>query len=284
MFLTIQMESGVWPENKEGSTYTLHLFQKEGESFLANYHFEVSIISRGKGRSVTGAVSYICGRKLHDKYRNQTYRNPRKDVVWQKVFLPADVPQKYGEFQYLCDEIERAETRWDARTARLFIGSLPNELSPGELVRIVHEFIDSNFVSQNLCVIAAIHRGYNAESPSHNNPHVHIIVPTRTIGADGFSKRKDREHDKKRYMDIWREQWADVQNRAYERNQMDIRVSHESLAAQGKRNREPTIHLSRIDWQREQRGERTLAGDRKRKIQEHNREKDARRWEMELSR
>lgn len=252
--------------------------------FLANYHLEVSTISRGKGRSVTGTVSYICGRKLYDKYRDQTYRNHRKDVVWQKVFLPAEVPQKYDDLQYLCDELEQAETRWDARTARQFIGSLPNELPPGELVRIVHEFIERNFISKNLCVIAAIHRGYNAESPSRNNPHVHIIVSTRTIGADGFSKKKDREHNKKLYIDIWREQWADVQNRAYERNQMDIRVSHESLAAQGKRNREPTIHLSRIDWQREQRGERTLAGDRKRKIQEQNREKNVRRLELELSR
>lgn len=278
----IQMDNGAYSEI-EGSTYTLSHSHKEGEVFLANYHFEASIISRGKGRSVTGAVSYICGRKLYDKYRGQTYWNHRRDVMWQKVFLPADVPQKYDDLQYLCDEIEQAETRWDARTARQFIGSLPNELPPGELVRIVHEFIEHNFISKNLCVIAAIHRGYNAKSPTRSNPHAHIIVSTRTMGADGFSKRKDREHDKKVYMAIWREQWADVQNRAYARNQMDIRVSHESLVVQGKLH-EPTIHLSRIDWQREQRGERTPAGNRKRTIQERNHENRERRLEMELSR
>lgn len=32
---------------------------------------------------------------------------------------------------------------------------------------------------------------------------------------------------------------------------MDIRVSHLSLEVQGIYDREPTIHLSRIDWQRE---------------------------------
>lgn len=63
-----------------------------------------------------------------------------------------------------------------------------------------------------------------------------------------------------------------VQNRAYERNGLDIRVSHESLEVQGVRDRHPTIHLSLADWQREKRGERTHAGDKKREIEAHNRE------------
>lgn len=115
-----------------------------------------------------------------------------------------------------------------------------------------------------------LHEGKHATDPSRNNPHVHIIVPTRTIGSEGFSKKKDREHDKRKYVDIWRKQWAIIQNRAYERNGLDIRVSHESLEVQGKRDREPTIHLGRIDWQKEQRGEQTVAGNQKRAIQERN--------------
>ena len=252
---------------------------------MANYHFETTIISRGKGRSVTGSVSYICGRTLHDSYKNRTYHNPRKDVVWQKIFLPEHVPPELLKLQHLCDEVEQAEVRWDARTARQFIASLPNELPAGDLVRIVHEFVEYNFLPYGLCAIAAIHRGHNRDDPSRNNPHVHIIVPTRTLGPDGFSAKKDREHDKRKYITIWREQWAAVQNRAYERNGLDIQVSHESLEAQGKGDREPTIHLSRIDWQREQRGERTPAGDRKRAIRERNHARiQSREVEPELER
>lgn len=236
---------------------------------MSNYHFGATIISRGKGRSVTGTASYICGRTLRDRYYDRMHYNHRKDVVWQKIFLPDIAPPKFRDLQRLCNEIEDAEIRRDARTARQFIASLPNELSPGELVRIVHEFIEHNFVSYGLCAVAAIHRGRNRDDPSRNNPHVHIIVPTRTVGEDGFSKRKDREHDKRGYITIWREQWAEVQNRAYERNRLDIRVSHESLEVQGV-DRVPVNHLSRIDWQREQRGERTLAGDRKRNIKKRN--------------
>lgn len=82
-----------------------------------------------------------------------------------------------------------------------------------------------------------------------------------------------------------------MQNRAYERNGLEIRVSHESLEVQGIRGREPTIHLSRIDWQREQRGEQTLAGTQKRKVQARNEERlrqqqidRERKREIELSR
>jgi len=258
---------------------------------MANYHFETTVISRSKGRSVTGSASYICGRTLHDSYKNRTYHNPRKDVLWQKIFLPDHAPPELRELQHLCDEIEQAEVRWDARTARQFIASLPNELPPGELVRIVREFVERNFLPCDLCAIAAIHRGRSREDPSKDNPHVHIIVPTRPVGESGFSERKDREHDKREYITIWREQWAAVQNRAYERNGLDIQVSHESLEAQGKDDREPTIHLSRIDWQKEQRGERTPVGDRKRAIRERNQMRilqqemeQQREIELELSR
>jgi ATP-dependent exoDNAse (exonuclease V) alpha subunit len=237
---------------------------------MSNYHFEVTIISRGKGRSVTSSVSYISGRALHDIHNGKTYYKHREDLAWQKIFLPDHAPAEFRQLQHLCDEIECAEMRWDARTARQLTASLPNELPLGELVRIVHEFVADNFTSQGLCTVAAIHRKHNHHDPKKNNPHVHMIVPTRPVGPDGFCKLKDREHDKRKYITIWREQWATVQNRAYERNGLDIQVSHESLEAQGKHDREPSIHLSRIDWQKEQRGERTPAGDRKRAVKERN--------------
>ena len=240
---------------------------------MANYHLEIKPISRGRGHSVTSRVNYISGQTLHDSYKDKTYHHHRKDVVSQKIYLPITAPSEFQKLQRFCDEIEGAEVRKDARTAREFIGSLPNELPPGEWVRIVRDFIRRNFVDHGLGAIAAIHSGLNRDDPSKNNPHVHIIVPTRTVGPDGFSKLKDREHDKRVYINIWREQWAAEQNRAYVRNYLDIRVSHERLEVQGVRDRQPTIHLSLADWQREKRGIRTRAGDKKRIIEVRNRER-----------
>lgn len=247
---------------------------------MANYHLELSNIRRSHRGSIAGNLSYICGERVYDKYFDKTYYNHRKDVVAKRIYLPVDAPKEYKDLQLLCDAINDAEKRWDARTGRQLIGSLPNELPPGEWIRLIREFLDRNFVTHGLCAIAAIHWGRNPTSPSRNNPHVHMIITTRTIGPEGFNKSKDREHNKKEYLHLWRKQWADVQNRAYERNRLDTRVSHESLRAQ-ELNREPTIHLSRADWRREMRGEQTKAGERKRQIKERNQE---RRRELEMER
>lgn len=238
---------------------------------MANYHLEVKMISRGSGRSLAASMSYILGEKMRDYYLGKTYRTSRRDVVAKHVYLPENAPPQFRNPQSLCREIDQAEKRWDAQTARQFIGSLPNELPPGEWVRIVRDFVERNFLSQNLCAVAAIHRGRNPISKDRNNPHVHIIVSTRTLGPEGFSTKKDREHNKRKYLELWRQEWALVQNRAYERNHMKTRVSHQRLAERGI-ERIPTIHLSTRDWQREQRGERTIAGNRKRAIQRQNRE------------
>lgn len=258
---------------------------------MANFHLEVRTISRGKGQSVTRRTNYISGQRLRDGYTGRTFYDRRHDVLYCNIFQPEEAPSDFHDLQTLCTEIERAEHRYDARTAREFTGSLPNELPTQELISIVHDFIERNFLGRGLCAIAAIHEGQNKEDTSRNNPHAHIIIPTRTIGPEGFCPKKYQEHNKRMYINIWREQWALVQNRAYERNGLDIRVSHESLEVQGIRDREPIIHISRIDCQREMAGERTPAGDRKHAIKQRNAERirqrqldQERNCEIELSR
>lgn len=251
--------------------HRLPIYLQKGMITMANYYFDASIINRKRG-SVTGRCSYISGKRLYDSYKGEHCYNERHDVVYTNIYLPHGVPDEYNDMQTICTKLEEAEHRRDARTARCFIGSLPNELSIGDWIRIVSEFVKPNFTEHNLCSIAAIHRGEDIFDPSRNNPHVHIVVSTRTIDADGFSKKKFREYDKPIYIMHWREHWADVQNRAYERNGLDIRVSHETLEKQGI-DREPLKHLSIIDWLKEQRGECTAAGDENRLIRKRNEER-----------
>ena len=251
---------------------------------MANYHLEIRIISRKKGLSVTALANYVSGRELSDSRTDMTYRWERHDVPYCRIFHPAIAPPGFDDLQQLCNLIEAAEIRKDARTAREFIGSLPNELSLHQMIHIVCDFVEGNFVSQGLCAIAAIHEGLNKDDPLRSNPHVHIIVPTRTVDSAGFSKKKDREHDNRKYIAIWREQWAFIQNRAYERNGLNVQVSHKSLEDQGI-DRIPANHLSRMDWRREQRGERTRAGDERRAIEKRNQQKDLEReLDFDLSR
>lgn len=238
------------------------------------YHMEVSILSRGKGRSLGASLSYISGEKIHDSYSGKNHHHRRTDLVQCKVYYPPDAPKELADIQYLCDELNKVEKRKDARTGRLFICSLPNELMPGEWARIVNEFIQENFVSQGLCAVAAIHRGKLPSNHPKSNPHVHIIVSTRTVGPEGFNPKKDREHNQRSYIEIWRRAWARVQNRAYERCHVKKRVSHESLRVQGV-ERKPTRHVSYVDLQR---------GERQRRIQEKERELARLERNRELSR
>ena len=108
---------------------------------MSNYHLEVSIVSRKEGRSIAKLASYISGERLYDAYKDQTYHHNRQDVLYWKIFQPGNAPPEFYDLQSLCDAIEGAETRYDARLAREFIGSLPNELSTQELIQIVNEFI-----------------------------------------------------------------------------------------------------------------------------------------------
>lgn len=183
---------------------------------MANYHLEVSTITRSNGRSLADTASYICGKEVRDSYNNRMCRYVRDDVLYLHIFLPEGSPLKYYDLPHLCDKMEEAEKRCDARTARYFKGSLPNELPKYELSRIVRAYVKENFVACGLCAIVAIHEGKNEADPSRNNPHAHIIVSTRTLGPEGFNKKKDREHDQKKYIFTWREQWALLQNWAYE--------------------------------------------------------------------
>ena len=238
-----------------------------------NYHVEVSPLSRGKGRSLGSVLSYISGKEIHDNYSGKTYRHRRFDLVQCRVYLPSSAPNALRDLQCLCDELNKAEKRKGARTGRLFICSLPNELMPGEWARIVNEFIQENFVSQGLCAVAAIHRGKLPSNHPKSNPHVHIIVSTRTVGPEGFNPKKDREHNQRSYIEIWRRAWARVQNRAYERCHVKKRVSHESLRVQGV-ERKPTRHVSYVDLQRGERQRRIQAKELARELArlERNRE------------
>lgn len=157
---------------------------------MANYHFEVQAISRGQGRSLTRLVNYISGERLSDCYNLTTYYNRREDVLECRIFQPQHAPSEFYELQSLCNAIETAERRCDARTAREFKASLPNELPFAELQNIVATYITDNFIKYHLCAISAIHEGRNLSDPSKNNPHVHIIVPTRPVEPSGFSEKK----------------------------------------------------------------------------------------------
>ena len=249
---------------------------------MACYHLSVQIIGRGKGNSVTAAAAYISGEKLRDNYDGRIYdRSYRKDVMFKGILLPSKAPGEFLDRQILMDAINVSEKRCDSQLARTIKLALPNELPFDRQLALTKEFIIEKFIKAGLCADVAIHRGEldKSRKPSgiepvyerQDNPHAHIIVPFRTVGEEGFDKNKtqNRYMNSVKYLKELRKDWAALQNREFEKMGLNIRVSHESLAAQGI-DREPTIHIGAATMALELQSIRTGRGDKYRGIIERN--------------
>jgi len=166
--------------------------------------------------------------------------------------------------------------------------ALPNELSLDEQIALAKEFVTETFINIGLCADIAFHAGLLDESrkPANieavyerqNNPHAHIITPFRTVDKDGFHRTKTqmRYMNHKSYSTKWRKLWAELQNREFEKRGLDIRVSHESLYAQGIM-REATKHIGAGAMALELRGIETKAGEDYRKTMTRNKEREIER-------
>lgn len=267
---------------------------------MACYHFNAGIISRGHGSSITAASAYISGEKLRDCYEGKIHdRSYRRDVLYKEILLPPNAPREFLDRQTWLDALNASERRSDAQMARTFKVALPREISFEKQLELVREFALDNFVNKaGLSADLAIHRGELDESqkpvsiePIHerlDNLHAHLIVALRSVTEDGFSRTKlqTRWMNRQPALIAWRKDWAARQNREFERLGLDIRVSHESLAAQGI-NREPSIHMGAAAMALERQGIRTERGDQYREILSRNRSREQerqQRWERMLER
>lgn len=248
---------------------------------MALYNLSVNCVSRGRGKSVVAAAAYRSGEKIYNEYNGKVHDYTRRnDVVYSAILLPNNAPHKYFTRSVLWNTVEKKERRIDARLARDIKLALPNELSLAEQVHLVNLFARENFLSEGLCVDIAIHDGINNHGKSNdpncpNNPHAHILIPTRSVTSNGFSDKKNREVDKKEFLLLWRERWATAQNKEFERKGLEIRVSNASYATQGI-NRESTKHLGPAVSAMERRRIVTDRGNENRAIQARNLEREQR--------
>ncbi len=241
---------------------------------MALFSLHCSIISRGKGGSIIGTGAYNNRLRLKESRTGKVYNySARKDILAKGLLLPENAPQRLHDFQKFFEELDAAEKRKDAQLARDIIIALPNELSLKDQIALVEEFCRDNFVNESYAANYAIHRGSfeKERSPKDilpaqerkDNPHAHLIIPFRKVGEDGFSKTKleSRTKDPKQQLVSLRKSWADIQNRAFERLGLPVRVSHLSLKEQGI-DRQPALHMGALAMSQERKGRATERGNR----------------------
>ena len=180
---------------------------------------------------------------------------------------PKDAPAWAHDRNELWNHAERAEKRKDAQLAREIEVSLPHELTDQQREWLVKDFAREAFVRKGYAVDIAIHAP--DKTADERNHHAHIMVTMRTLGADGFAAKKDRDLNKPEQLQQWREQWAHLANRHLERHGHEARIDHRSLKEQGI-DREPTIHLGYAANEMGQRGAQSDRVDALQAVLERN--------------
>lgn len=191
--------------------------------------------------SALGAAAYRSGECL--EYAGESFDYTwRKDVICTGIMLPIDAPQEFSDRQTLWCAAEKAEDfstrRKTARIAHEVLISLPRELTFDTSITMAKEFMRNCFVSKGMCVDFAVHDGNGKKDGQRNtdltemsfhNPHCHIMLTTRHVSSEGFSKNKAREWESWNNPTLllqWREEWRDILNRTLERKGFN-RVPHQ---------------------------------------------------------
>ena len=259
---------------------------------IAIYHCNISIVSRGKGKSAVAAAAYRSGEKLTNEWDGMTHDYTRKGgVVHTEIMLPPHAPPSFSDRSTLWNSVELYEKAGNAQLAREIDAALPIELSREEQIRLVREYCSSQFVSRGMCVDYAIH------DTGKGNPHCHIMLTMRPFderGAWAAKSRKEYDLDgngerirlpsgryKTHKVDLtgwndmgnallWRKAWADLTNDFLERNGSPERIDHRSNAERGI-DEIPTVHMGVAACQMEKKGIATEKGELNRNIQKANR-------------
>ena len=146
---------------------------------------EAKVVSRGAGRSACAASAYLSCSRIYNDYDCVQHDYTRKrGLVAQQIFLPPNAPQEWKNRETLWNAVEAAEKTKDSRLAREFVVALPVELGKTEWMRLLSEFIQTQFVAQGMCADMAIH-----DTDGHN-PHAHILLTVRPLNPDGTWQAK----------------------------------------------------------------------------------------------
>ena len=152
---------------------------------MAIYHLEAKVISRSSGRSAVAASAYMSCSEILNDYDGVNHDFTRKHgLVWEHIFLPDNAPELWRDRSMLWNAVERAEKTKDSRLARELVVALPVELGKEQWIKLLTEYLQSNFVADGMCADVAIH-----DIDGHN-PHAHIMLTVRPLDNKGNWQHK----------------------------------------------------------------------------------------------
>jgi len=203
---------------------------------MAIYHFSAKAISRAAGSSALAASAYRAGERLHDVRLGRTHDFTNKaGVVHSEVMLPEGANEAWSDRERLWNDVEAAEVRKDAQLAREIEFALPREMTQAQAIELARDFVKAVFVDRGMIADLNVHWDIGADGEA--KPHAHVMLTMREIvvGGDGNATfgAKMRDWNRTELLTHWREAWADHANQRMAELDIDARIDHRSLAAQG---------------------------------------------------
>jgi ATP-dependent exoDNAse (exonuclease V) alpha subunit len=244
---------------------------------MAVYFLNLKTFGRSGGSSAVSAAAYRAGERILDERTGRTYdHTDRQDVLHKEIVLPshlADSDMSWAkERAQLWNAAETAESRQNARVAREYLVALPVELDPEQRVNLVRGFSQELVERYRFALDLVVHapRDYPGSDP--RNFHAHLLATTREVTTEGLAAKTTLELNDSRRRDLGlepvvhellfvRERWATVTNEALRQAQVEARVDHRSLAAQGI-DREPYPYIPRAAFEMERHGYRSVQAER----------------------
>ena len=203
---------------------------------MAIFHLSVKVISRAAGRSAVAAAAYRSAARLHDERLDRAHDFTNKSgIVHSEVLLPENTPNAWHNCERLWNEVEAFEKRKDAQLAREVEFAIPREMNQAQGIELARDFVQREFVDQGMVADLNVHWDIGADGLA--KPHAHVMLTMREIvvGNDGeaWFGAKVRDWNRTELVEQWRERWASHVNERLAALDIDARVDHRSLAAQG---------------------------------------------------
>jgi Ti-type conjugative transfer relaxase TraA len=198
---------------------------------MAIYHFSVQVISRAQGRSAVAAAAYRSASRLHDERldRDHDFTN-KSGVVHSEIMLPDNAPEQWRDRERLWNDVEAFEKRKDAQLSREVEFAIPREMTQAQGIELTRDFAQAEFVERGMIADLNVHWDIGADGMA--KPHAHVMLTMREVSAEGFGA-KERDWNRTELVEQWRERWADHVNARLAELDIDARIDHRSLEAQG---------------------------------------------------
>jgi Ti-type conjugative transfer relaxase TraA len=203
---------------------------------MALYHFSAKVISRAAGSSAVAAAAYRSADRLHDERLGRSHDFSNKaGVVHSEVLLAEGADEQWRDRERLWNDVEAAELRKDAQLAREIEFAIPREMSQEQGIELARDFVQTEFVERGMIADLNVH--WDIGDDGLAKPHAHVMLTMREIkiGEDESAEfgAKVRDWNRTELLTHWREAWAEHVNERLASLDIDARVDHRSLEAQG---------------------------------------------------